>query len=87
MSRARVVLPLAVVVGVVVATTAAASPAEARIDYCGHRSDYDLRHPHYRLEFVSGFDRGSRHYHQVRYHQQLLGADDWVTTIPCTHAD
>ena len=94
MSRPRVAarrgLRLTVLLALVVGTTAASStlgtPAEAHIDYCGHRSHYDLRHPHFRMEFVSEFDRpGGRHYHRVLFHRQLLGVEDWTKVVRCDH--
>ena len=66
---ARAALRLAVLLALVAGTTAAGTtatgrPAETHLRYCGHGSHYDLRHPHFRMEFVSEFDRrGGRHYH------------------------
>lgn len=85
----RLAVLLALVAGTTAAgTTAAGTPAEAHVLYCGHGSHYDLRHPHFRMEFVSEFDRrGGRHYHRVLFHRQLLGSEDWTTTVRCEHDD
>jgi hypothetical protein len=86
----RRALRLAVLLGLVAGTTAAGStaavtPAEAHVRYCGHRSHYDLRHPHFRMEFVSEFDRSGSHHHRVLFHRQLLGIEDWTTIVRCDH--
>lgn len=83
----RTGLRMAVLLGVLAAstatTTAVTRPVEAHVRHCGHGTHYDLRHPHYRMEFVAQFDRRGRHYHRVLFHRQLLGLEDWTTTIRC----
>lgn len=89
MTPSRLVAGLAVAVaaGLAVGAPDFAEPTEAEVHYCGHGTDYDLRHPHFRLEFVDHVDHRGGHSHRVLFHRQMFGDDDWTTDVACPSDD
>ena len=89
MTPSRVVAGLAVAAAAGLAAGAPSfpEPAQADVSYCGHGTHYDVRHPHFRLEFVGHVDHRGEHHHRVRFHRQLFGDDDWTTAVACPPGD
>lgn len=85
-SRLVAGLVVAAAAGLAVGSPDLAEPAEADVDYCGHGTHYDVRHPHFRLEFVDHVDSRAGHAHRVLFHRQMFGDDDWTTVVACPTA-